>query len=98
MVKNVGEQMRPRRSAEVQWRSVGDELLILHLVLKQYHILNAVAARIWELSDGEHTADRITDRLAEEHAQDRQEICQDVIETLEGLKALQLVEFEDELS
>ncbi|HSK77657.1 MAG TPA: PqqD family protein [Thermoanaerobaculia bacterium] len=87
------DTLRPARRANVQWRQVGGDVLIMHALLKQYHILNSVAARIWELSDGSRTSGEIATLIAEEHSHDRAEVHRDVVETLEGLEALQLLDF-----
>jgi hypothetical protein len=83
-----------RRNPDVQWRRVGDEILIVHVGLKQYHVLNSVAARIWELSEDDRSIEQIVSGLAVEYSADRQLIAQDVLETVEGLKALQLLQSE----
>jgi hypothetical protein len=87
----MDDRTRPRRNPETQFRNVGDEILVLHTLLKQYHVLNSVAARIWQLADGEHTVTQIADTLAEEFRHDRDEVHRDVVETLEGLAELQLI-------
>jgi len=84
--------IRPMRRPDVQWRTVGGEVLILHGMLKQYHVLNEVAARIWELADGQKTTGEIADTVAEEYSHDRDEVYRDVVETVEGLQALQLLD------
>lgn len=87
----IDARSRPLRNPDAQYRSVGDEILVLHALLKQYHVLNAVAARIWELSDGEHTVDRIATTLADEYRHDRDAVLRDALETLQGLAALRLI-------
>lgn len=84
----------PRPNPDVQWRRVGDEILIVHSSLKQYHVLNSVAARIWELLQDGRSVEQIANEVAAEYSGDRQGIAQDVLETVEGLKALQLLQFE----
>lgn len=91
MAAEMDDHTRPRRNPDAQFRTVGDEILVLHTLLKQYHVLNSVAARIWQLADGEHTVAQIADILAEEYRHERDEVHRDVVETLEGLSELQLV-------
>jgi Coenzyme PQQ synthesis protein D (PqqD) len=86
------DAIRPVRRSDVQWRTVGGEVLILQAVLKQYHVLNEVAARIWELADGRHTQGEIADVVSEEYSHDRDAVYEDVVETIRGLEALQLIE------
>jgi hypothetical protein len=82
---------RPMRAPEVRWRSVGDDLLLVHTLLKQYHVLNAVAGRIWELATGDESAGQIADRIASEYGHDRDQVLLDVTDTIEGFRALQLL-------
>lgn len=91
MTPEMDESTRPRRNPDAQFRNVGDETLVLHTLLKQYHVLNSVAARIWQLADGERTVAQIADAVAEEYRHDRDEVRRDVMETLEGLAELQLI-------
>lgn len=82
----------PRRSDSVQARRVGADTLVLHLLLKQYHVLNHVAGRIWELADGNRSDDEIAAALAEEFAIDGALARTDVASTLEALIALRVIE------
>ncbi|MDJ0626797.1 MAG: PqqD family protein [Rhodobacter sp.] len=82
----------PRRSASVQHRKVGDDTLLMHRILKQYHVLNGVAGRIWELCDGTETADGIAAAIAGEYKADAETVRRDVRESLSGMAALQLIE------
>lgn len=91
MAPEMDDRTRPRRNPDAQFRNVGDEILVLHTLLKQYHVLNSVAARIWHLADGERTVAQIADAVAEEYRHDRDEVHRDVVETLEGLAELQLI-------
>ncbi|HXZ00013.1 MAG TPA: PqqD family protein [Stellaceae bacterium] len=82
----------PCRSDSVQARRVGADTLVLHMLLKQYHVLNHVAGRIWELADGSRSDDEIAAALAEEFAIDGASARQDVASTLEALAALRVIE------
>lgn len=39
----------PRPHADVSWRRLGDEVVIVHLKTNQIYRLNRTAARFWEL-------------------------------------------------
>ncbi|MBV8368592.1 MAG: PqqD family protein [Candidatus Eremiobacteraeota bacterium] len=86
--------MYPLRSEGVQARKVGPDTLILHSLLKQYHVLNHVAGRIWDLADGTRGADEIGSIVAAEFAVDEATARADVVSTLEALAALRIVELE----
>jgi hypothetical protein len=83
------------RSADVTFRRVGGDYLLVNGVLKQYHILNSVAGRIWDLLTGEHTVQEIAQTIASEYGEDADRVRQDVIETLDGLQSLQLVTIDE---
>ncbi|MCG8424318.1 MAG: PqqD family protein [Proteobacteria bacterium] len=84
---------RPVRSADVTWRTIGDELLLVHTLLKQYHVLNHVAAQIWQLADASNTVAEIVDSISQHYDEKQERVEQDVLETLSGLRELQLLSF-----
>ena len=77
----------PRRSGDTQARRVGDDTLIIHLQLKQYHILNSIAGRIWELSDGSRSVDDIVAAIAAEFDADPSIVREDVVARVEAALA-----------
>jgi hypothetical protein len=83
---------RPRRSERVQARKVGRDTLVVHLLLKQYHVLNHTAGRIWDLADGERSGADIADEIAAELKIDRTTVEDDVMSTLQTLIDLRLIE------
>lgn len=83
---------RPRRCEHVQARKVGRDTLIVHLLLKQYHVLNHIAGRIWDLADGERSVDHIAAAIAGEFDADRATVGADVSSTLKTLADLKLIE------
>lgn len=82
----------PQRSEHVQARKVGRDTLVVHLLLKQYHVLNHIAGRIWDLADGEHSSAEIAAEIAAEFGIDRATVDGDVASTLQTLTDLRLVE------
>lgn len=82
----------PRRSEQVQARKVGRDTLVVHLLLKQYHVLNHIAGRIWDLADGNRSGDDIAEEIATEFKIDRATVSEDVMNTLQTLMDLRLIE------
>lgn len=82
----------PQRSDHVQARKVGRDTLVVHLLLKQYHVLNHIAGRIWDLADGTHSGDDIATTIAAEFNADRGAVGDDVANTLQLLTDLRLIE------
>jgi hypothetical protein len=91
-LEREGRDWRPRRAEKMQWRRVGKDILVLHLTLKQYHILNHVAGRIWDLCDGTHSRDSISAILAAEFGVDQSTVFDDVVDTLSGFERLGILE------
>jgi len=83
--------VRPVRSEDVTFRAVGSEYLLVHMLQKQYHVLNAVAARVWALMAGEIPVREIAQAIADEYGEDPERVQQDVLETVQGFEALGLV-------
>ena len=92
----MSETAYPTLVENLRWRQVGDEILVLHTALKQYHILNSVASDIWQLSDGKHTTGEIVDHIAKTYDHDRDEVFRDVAESLEGFVEMQLISLREE--
>ena len=82
----------PVRSVHVQARKVGRDTLVVHLLLKQYHVLNHIAGRIWDLADGVRSSDDIATEIAAEFNVDRSVVDADVASTLQALTDLRLIE------
>lgn len=86
----------PVRTEAVQARKVGRDTLLMHTILKQYHVLNDVAGRIWELADGTKSLDSIAVILAGEYAESVEMIREDVLSTVAGLESLQVIDLRRE--
>jgi hypothetical protein len=78
----------PCRSEVTEWRQVGQDTLVLHLTLKQYHILNHVAGRIWALCDGTRSKRDIAEDLARTFRTEAEAVLRDVDDTLQGFGAM----------
>jgi pyrroloquinoline quinone biosynthesis protein D len=74
----------PRRK-DVPWRVIDTEALVVDVKAGLLFPLNAVAARIWQLCDGQRTAAEIVTILAEEFDADTPTIRADVDEFLRAL-------------
>ena len=86
--------LRPRQTADLHARPLGDELLIYAPAQGTVHILNATARVIWEACDGSQTPAAMTRRLihsftrAPDHTPG-----QDVMDTLHELHRLRLIDW-----
>ena len=83
--------VRPARCVDVLSRPVGEDHLLVNLLLKQYHVLNEAAGCIWELADGTRTIDQITAAVASRYEKDASDVRPDVVDTIDGLVELQLL-------
>lgn len=84
----------PRRSDLTEWRKVGEDTLVLHLTLKQYHILNHVAGRIWDLCDGSRSLNAIAEELAGAFRTDASAVYPDVADTVETFAGMGILQTE----
>lgn len=55
----------PKRHAEVHWIRVGHEVVVARFETRQFHVLNATGALIWELLDGSITLDKLSVEVAD---------------------------------
>lgn len=83
----------PLRNEKTRFHCVDNDVLVFQTELKQYHVLNSVAAHIWELCDGKNTVEAISSRLADHYDTGGEAIGQDTIDTICGFKHLSLVTF-----
>lgn len=84
-------QIKATQNEAVLSRRVGDEYLVMHRQLKQYHVLNETAALIWELAGHGRVAPEIANEVAVKFGVGLHEVEQDVLDTLQGLSDLKLV-------
>ncbi|KYK35898.1 MAG: PqqD family protein [Theionarchaea archaeon] len=75
---------KPMRNKSVASEKV-EQILIYNPRTKKHHILNETAGKIWELSDGRHTVEEITEVLCREFDAPVNEAKKDVLHTLETL-------------
>jgi hypothetical protein len=85
-----------RRSDSVVCRAVGLESILVPIRnnvanLDFVYTLSPVAARIWSLLDGTHTADEIADAIAAEYDADRDTILSDLSELVGDLAGVSLL-------
>ena len=70
---------------DVVFRTVGDEAVILNFTTGQYHGLDAVGSRIWELLTAMGSQQRACERLVEEFDADPDRLRVDVDELVSQL-------------
>lgn len=63
----IGMLYSPSRNPNVLWRAVEDSILLLDPYTASVKELNKVASIIWELCDGEHTIEEITNILSSKY-------------------------------
>ncbi|MDH3522242.1 MAG: pyrroloquinoline quinone biosynthesis peptide chaperone PqqD [Acidobacteriota bacterium] len=79
------------RAADVRFRAVDDETVVIRQEAAEALVLNEVAGRILELVDGRRTVGEIIDRLFEEFDAPRDALAEDVCAYLRELVAAGLV-------
>ena len=70
---------------------VGDELLVLDEKHEQLHQLNATAAYLWDLCDGQHSVQAMAKELSDFYGIDEAVALKDVRHVLDDLARLNLI-------
>lgn len=83
-----------RHSDKVVYRSIGEDGVLLHVESGQYHELNAVGCRIWELSHNA-TIETVVSALQREFPDAPPSLLGEVTEFLGGLLERDLIETSD---
>jgi hypothetical protein len=90
-MSNVMPSTYVRPSADVIFRELEAESVLLDLASGHYFGLNAVGTRVWLLLENGATVDGVVDAIAAEFDAERAEIARDVAELLTELAARGLV-------
>ena len=81
-----------RRSNEVVFSRLDDELIAIDAEVGYCYSLNESAARIWDLLEAPASAESVCGRLRDEYAVDEATCLADVTRTLDDLRAAGLLE------
>lgn len=84
------EAMRCRQ-ASVTARAIGDDLLLLNTQTHRIHQLNPTASFIWRCCERSSSAEEIAKMMSGSFAVEEHKALQDVVETLDRLRELELV-------
>jgi radical SAM protein with 4Fe4S-binding SPASM domain len=69
--------VKPKRKLDVQWERF-DEQVILYDSTRNFSLLNSTGVMIWELCDGEHSIQDITDEFLSAYEAEPECVCADV--------------------
>ena len=73
------------RAGGLQWRAVGNEVILLSVKNGQFSWLNETASRVWLLSDGSHTFGQLVSILHSEFKVDRKRLEIDTKEFIQKM-------------
>lgn len=74
---------KPKIVERLAYKTIGDETIILDTrINQQVHQLNELASFIWNLCDGEHDVDEITEKVCLEFEISKDTASKDVLEFL----------------
>jgi PqqD family protein of HPr-rel-A system len=76
---------------DVEFRRLGERMVLVHLASNQVFELNNTGARVWELLQAGADTEEILERLSEEFEVDPKQLRRDVIDLLEELKTAGLI-------
>jgi PqqD family protein of HPr-rel-A system len=82
-------QLRP--APDLRWDAVDDELIIFDQNSGQYHVLNGVAAHVWQGLSAGQQGDALIDELMKSFDANRETMCADVAEFLAQMREKQLL-------
>lgn len=83
---------RPKRRADLNYRTIDGATLILNREAGRLHQLNPTASFIWDCCDGNSNLAEIVDRLAGAYEVDSNTARRDVEEVLSSLQSSKLLE------
>jgi hypothetical protein len=79
--------MIPTKKTQLAFNRLQDHMIIIDFNSdKQFHQVNEVGARIWELCDGKNTKDDIINILLDEYEIDKESVTYDTLHFLTQLK------------
>jgi hypothetical protein len=84
------------QAADLIWRRIGDDIVIITPDGQSTHILNKTAAIIWEASDGSAGIAQIARQLCERFEVSFEEARADVKDFVENMKRLNLLKHIEE--
>ena len=76
---------------DVEFRRLGDRMVLVHLETNQVYELNSTGARVWELLEAGAQEDEILKRLTAEFEGEPEQLRQDVDDLIRDLKSEGLV-------
>jgi hypothetical protein len=76
---------------DVEFRRLGERMVLVHLVSNQVFELNKTGARVWELLDSGTPVEEILEQLSTEFEVEPEQLRRDVTELLEELKVAGLI-------
>ena len=76
---------------DVEFRRLGERMVLVHLDTNQVYELNSTGARVWELLEAGAQDNEILDRLTEEFEVELEELRQDIDDLLKELKSAGLI-------
>ena len=82
-----------KRADHLSWRQLGEHTIILDSrVNQEVHHLNEIGAFLWELCDGSHSLDDISQKLISEYDTDLENAQNDIQDFIAKLKTKSLLE------
>ena|SRR3990170_8329670 len=76
----VAINTKPKRKTLFIWRQMDGEAVLFNPATNETYLLNQTGAAIWELCDGVHSIEDITDAIAEKFEAGKAEILKDTVE------------------
>ena len=86
-----------KKSPNIVYRTIAQEAILVPIQndagdLSQIYALNAVAARVWELLDGERTLMQIAEMIHDEFEVEKETVIKDIKQLSEELLGLNIIQ------
>lgn len=82
---------RYKPSANVAWRRVQEEIIVLDLTSSLYYTLNETAAFVWERLEAGDDVAKAAERLGAEYGRDASDVRGDVDDIVDSLRKQKLI-------
>ena len=83
---------QPRKRADVKWKQIGKDGILLDLKSGDYFEVDEIALAIWKMLNGKSSLEKIASKLAKKYGAPEKTIQKDLAEFISELKKKKLLD------